>query len=76
MNTGAVEILNKGMRCLIEKLGIVEAEQFISVIIREKFDYTKWQQSYFDGMTPKQIDQAAEVYVAEHPFEGTAKVVL
>lgn len=42
MAANTVEIMNKGMRCLTEKMGIVDAERFISIIIREKFDYTKW----------------------------------
>ena len=48
MAASTAEIMNKGMRCLTEHLGVVEAEHFISVIIREKFDYTKWQREYFD----------------------------
>ncbi len=40
MTTSTVEIMNKGMKCLTEAMGIVEAEQFISIIMREKFDYT------------------------------------
>jgi len=76
MSTGAIEIMNKGMNCLVEKLGVVEAEQFISILIREKFDYTKWQESYFDGMTPTQIDAEAKQYIAKHPFRGKAKIVL
>lgn len=43
----------------MEKLGVAEAEQFISIIIRGKFDYTKWQQKHFDEMTPEQIDDEA-----------------
>lgn len=35
--------MNRDMRCLTEYWGIVEAEQFISIIICKKFDYTKWQ---------------------------------
>ena len=38
-----IEIMNKGIRCLLEKLGVVETERFIAVINKEKFDYTKWQ---------------------------------
>lgn len=33
-----------GMKILSEKLGIVDAERFISLIIRENFDYTKWRE--------------------------------
>jgi len=36
-----------GMRVLSETLGVVEAERFITVILREQFDYTKWRQDLF-----------------------------
>lgn len=36
------EIKLKGLEVLINKLGIVEAERFVSLIMREPFDYTKW----------------------------------
>jgi acyl-CoA reductase-like NAD-dependent aldehyde dehydrogenase len=36
-------IMSAGMRCLEEKLGIVEAEIFISVIRENTFDYTEWR---------------------------------
>jgi len=57
-----VEIMNRGINCLIEKLGIVEAEHFISVIIREQSDYTKWQREYFDHMSLDEINDAAVDY--------------
>lgn len=60
----------------MEKPGVIETEQFISVIIREKIDYTKWQQEHFDEVTPEQIDADVKQYVEENPFRGTAKVVL
>lgn len=72
----AIEIMNKGMNCLTEQLGVVEAEKFISILIREKFDYTKWQENLFDNMTPEQINEDARRYFAEHPYKGNAKVVL
>jgi hypothetical protein len=76
MSTSTVEIMNKGMQCLLEKLGVVETERFISGIIREQFDYTKWQQEYFDRMTPDEINAAAKKYVEEYPFKGNADTVL
>jgi hypothetical protein len=76
MSSSTVEIMNKGMQCLLEKLGVVEAEQFISVIIKEQFDYTKWQQEYFDNMTPEEIDVAVKHYVEKHPFKGNAKTII
>lgn len=36
-------IMSSGMKCLVEKLGIVEAEVFISHIKEPAFDYTEWR---------------------------------
>ena len=35
----------EGMNVLFEKLGKVDAERFISLIIREPFDYTSWRET-------------------------------
>ena len=70
------EILNTGMKCLKEKLGIVGAEQFISVIIREQFDYTKWQREHFDAKTPEQISKEARAFADKNPHMGKAKIIL
>jgi hypothetical protein len=52
-------ILNTGMKALIEKLGNVNAEKFISLIIKEPFDYTQWQRTLYDGMTIDEISNRA-----------------
>lgn len=72
MAISTAEIMTRGMKCLTDQMGIVEAEQFISVIIREKFDYTKWQRDYFDAKTPKEISEEASRFEREHPFAGDA----
>ena len=72
MMESTAEILNKGMKCLTEQMGIIEAERFISVIIREKFDYTKWQRDYFDEKTPGMISEEASQFEKSHPFTGDA----
>lgn len=63
-----IEIMNQGMSCLLEKLGTVGTEQFISVIMREKFDYTKWQQQRFDNVSSDEFQEAAIAYEKENPF--------
>ena len=73
MMTNTVEIMNRGMECLTEKLGVVEAERFISLIIREKFDYTKWQRQYFDAMNPGEFKKQAVEYAEKHPYTGNAE---
>jgi hypothetical protein len=53
---------NTGMKILVEKLGKVEAERFIALVIREPFDYTRWQRDVFKGMSVKEISDAAMKY--------------
>jgi len=50
---------NEGMKILINKLGQVEAERFISLIIREPFDYTEWQRELFNDMSVKELSNIA-----------------
>ena len=68
-----VDIMNRGMQCLTDSLGVIEAEQFISIIIREKFDYTKWQRQYFDAMAPGEFHENALKYAESHPYTGNAE---
>ncbi|EOS78736.1 hypothetical protein C817_03257 [Dorea sp. 5-2] len=69
-NISTAEILDKGINCLLEKLGTVETEQFISIIIREKSDYTKWRRQYFDAMSAEEFNDAAVAYAKSHPFQA------
>ena len=55
-----MEIMNKGINCLIQQMGIVETEKFISIINREQFDYTKWQRHLFENMTLEELNEAAD----------------
>ncbi|MBE6898954.1 MAG: hypothetical protein E7475_08140 [Ruminococcaceae bacterium] len=62
------EVLERGMDVLLEQLGPVEAERFIAVIIRERFDYTKWRRNLFGNASVEEINTAAAEYGASHPF--------
>ena len=54
-----MNLRNEGMKVLINNLGPVEAERFISLIIREPFDYTEWQKNLFDNMSVKELSNNA-----------------
>ncbi len=56
------EIKRKGFRILIEKLGDVDAEKFISLIIKEPFDYTDWQTTLWSDQTIEQVSEKAMDY--------------
>ena len=60
-------IMEKGMRSLVESLGEVDAERFITKLIREPFDYTKWQCNLFEGMTIEEISEEAVKYCKTNP---------
>jgi hypothetical protein len=61
--------METGMRCLIDALGEVGAERFITQIIREPFDYTKWQKNLFAGMSVDEISAAAARHCEENPHQ-------
>ena len=42
---------NSVVNFLIEKFGIIQTERFISLIIKEPFDYTQWQRDLYSDMT-------------------------
>lgn len=68
MIAGTVELIERGMQCLVENLGEIETEQFIAAINREKFDYTEWQRDFFDGMSADEFNSEAVNYELENPF--------
>jgi hypothetical protein len=47
------------MKCLIDNFGNVDAEKFISLIIKEPFDYTKWHSNLYKDMTIEELSRAA-----------------
>lgn len=65
-----VEIMDRGLACLVKNLGIVDAEHFIATIKRENFDYTVWQREYFDQMEQGQVWEEALEYAKNHPHKG------
>ena len=51
------------MEVLIEKLGVVETERFIALILREPFDYTAWRDENFsDDKSVRELNREAKEY--------------
>lgn len=53
------EIKLKGFDALVKSLGEVTAERFIALIIKDKFDYTKWQRKLFPEIDIETLSQKA-----------------
>jgi hypothetical protein len=48
-------------------LGLVEAERFIALIQREKFDYTQWRQALFAELSGEEISRQAMEFQRRKP---------
>ena len=68
--SSAVEIMDTGFACLVERLGVVDAERFVAMIKRDSFDYTIWRREYFDKMDLEQIGMEAVAYAQSHRHKG------
>ena len=53
------EIRLKGMQVLINALGEVQAEKFITLILREPFNYTEWQRDLWNDKSVEEISRMA-----------------
>ena len=63
-------IMNKGMNYLLEKLGALETEIFISTLLREPFDYTKWRRdNLYADMSLHELNQKAAQHAKDHPLK-------
>lgn len=60
MKTDA-EIRRDGVLALISALGSVEAERFISLINRERFNYTEWRATQWEGETVSTLAEKARL---------------
>ena len=71
MRTDA-EIKSTGFNILFKYMDIIEAEKFISIINREKFDYTKWRQNLFEDMTIEEIIKEGKKFAVDfRKIQGT-----
>ncbi len=57
--TTDTELRVNGLRALVDALGTVEAERFITLILREPFDYTEWQRRLWADKSVEELSKAA-----------------
>jgi hypothetical protein len=57
---------HEAMDALVQALGMVDAERFISMIKQDTFDYTEWRRELFKDMT---IEEVYEEAAAHHEKE-------
>ncbi|MDR1304293.1 MAG: hypothetical protein LBK76_03620 [Verrucomicrobiales bacterium] len=61
-------LLDKGMKCLTNELGLLEAEQFVFTLLSQPFDYTEWRKNNLcAGMNVAEVSAAADRFCRENP---------
>lgn len=59
-------LMNTIMQDLVKRYGHVETERFISLVIKEPFDYTKWSKDLFvDKTTDELFDEIEKMEKVE-----------
>ena len=54
------EVINSGFESIFSSLGMVDAERFIMLIKRDKFDYTEWQKQLWIGESVEALSEMAQ----------------
>lgn len=70
------DIYDEGIRLLTEHMGVLKTETFISVVLREQFDYTKWHRTLADNTTKEQFHEWAQENERINPYKGDPSTIL
>ena len=54
------------MKVLKENLGLMEAERFVTLILREPFDYTKWRQDFVEKFEDMSVEEVSKLAMREY----------
>ena len=57
------EIQQEGLRALVDQLGEVGAERFITLLLREPFDYTEWRKNLWVDIPVRELSEQAMRHV-------------
>ena len=64
------EIWDKGMNCLFENLGFIDAQKFIVMVNSRKSDYTEWRREHlFENMSEGEFLADAIRYSNAHDLD-------
>ena len=63
------EIRLDGIKALVQALGAVEAERFVALVNRERFDYTEWRKTQWQDETVASLASKSRRLRAARPNE-------
>lgn len=61
------ELRSDGMKLLRNQLGLVESERFVTLILREPFDYTQWRIAQWKTDTVATLAEKARTQREKNP---------
>ena len=62
------ELAVKCMNILMDAVGPVDAERFVSIVTNDSFDYTEWQQNLFKDETVESLFEKVRDFQPEQDF--------
>lgn len=68
-------IKSDGLRILAETLGVVEAERFVTLLLREPFNYTAWQKKMYRNETVASLFDKVKAFEQTRSSEVSRKKV-
>ena len=60
-------IMEKGINVLLENLGVLGTEQFISTLLKEPFDYTEWSRKHYADVDLHELNNRAVEFDKKNP---------
>ena len=61
------ELTMRGMNLLKEQFGPVDAERFVYILVKDRFDYTEWQRNLFAGETVRSLGEKIKAFKPPTP---------
>ena len=58
----------KCMNILMDAVGPVDAERFVSIVTNDSFDYTEWQRGLFAGETVESLFEKVRNFQPDQAF--------
>jgi len=69
------QVKHEGFQVLFKGMDIVDAERFIALINRERFDYTKWRETLFENMSIEEIIENGRKFAVDfRKIKGSVQI--
>ncbi|MEZ4525175.1 MAG: hypothetical protein R2941_04570 [Desulfobacterales bacterium] len=60
-----IEIRQEGFQVLFANMDFIDAEKFIALMRRDRFDYTKWRENLFENMSVEELIEKGRKFAVD-----------